>query len=204
MNISCQEIRQKRIVTDSNEFPSTSVTTPELPAGDLWVFGYGSLMWRPGFGFLERQTARLYGYHRALCVWSWVHRGTPEQPGLVFGLDAGGSCVGRAFRVDESCKEEVAEYLYRREMVTAVYQPRLHRVYLATGDVVIALSFIVDRRHPQYAGRLSVEQAASVVMRASGQSGPNPDYLNSTVAHMEELGIHEPELIKVCQLIQSD
>ena len=191
------------IVTDSNDFPSIPVTKPVLPPGDLWIFGYGSLMWRPGFDFLERQAARIYGYHRSLCVWSWVHRGTPEQPGLVFGLDAGGSCVGRAFRVAEPSKHDVAEYLYRREMVTAVYQARLHRVYLSTGKIVTALSFIVDRRHPQYAGLLSAEQAAAVVACARGQSGPNPEYLCSTLAHMAELGIHEPELIKVRELIQS-
>jgi cation transport protein ChaC len=166
-------------------------------SADFWVFGYGSLMWRPGFEFLERQTARLYGYHRALCVWSWVHRGTPEQPGLVFGLDTGGSCVGRAFRIDESIKPEVADYLYQREMVTAVYRPRLHRVYPAEGDPITALTFIIDRTHAQYAGRLDAAIAASVVARSQGQSGPNPEYLLSTLAHMEELGIHEPRLAQV-------
>ena len=170
---------------------------PDFPPGDLWVFGYGSLMWRPGFEFLERQTARLYGYHRALCVWSWVHRGTPEQPGLVFGLDAGGSCVGRAFRVCASRKHEVAEYLYQREMVTAVYRPRLQRIYQANGQQATALTFIVDRQHVQYAGRLNAAQAAAVVARSHGQSGPNPDYLLSTLLHMEELGIREPELNRV-------
>jgi cation transport protein ChaC len=183
------------------------MSSPEfaLPPGDLWVFGYGSLMWRPGFEFLERHTARLYGYHRALCVWSWVHRGTPEKPGLVFGLDAGGSCVGRVFRVAAGIKYDVADYLYQREMVTAVYRSRLHRVYSAGGDPVIALTFIVDRAHAQYAGRLDAATAAAVVARSQGQSGPNPEYLLSTVAHMEELGIHEPELGRVRDhLLQRD
>ena len=170
-----------------------------LPPGDLWVFGYGSLMWRPGFEFLERQTARLYGYHRALCVWSWVHRGTPQQPGLVFGLDAGGSCVGRAFRVAVAHKHDVAAYLYEREMVTAVYQPRLQRIYQSGGHQLTALTFIVDRQHKQYAGRLHAIRAARVIAQAHGQSGPNPEYLGSTLTHMEELGIREPELSKVWQ-----
>ena len=171
-----------------------------LPAGDLWVFGYGSLMWRPGFEYRDVQPARLYGYHRALCVWSWVHRGTREQPGLVFGLDAGGSCVGRAFRIPAAAKQAVVEYLYAREMVTAVYIPRLHTVRLA-GTAVTALCFVVDRRHRQYAGRLDVEQAASVVATAQGQSGANRDYLCNTVDHLEELGIREPSLIRIRNLL---
>lgn len=176
---------------------SNESVLPDFPPGDLWVFGYGSLMWRPGFEFLERQPARLYGYHRALCVWSWVHRGTPEQPGLVFGLDAGGSCVGQAFRVCASRKYEVAEYLYQREMVTAVYRPRLQRIYLPDGRQASALTFIVDRQHVQYAGRLNAAQAAAVVARSQGRSGPNPDYLLSTLLHMEELGIREPGLNEI-------
>ncbi|MEZ5590646.1 MAG: gamma-glutamylcyclotransferase [Gammaproteobacteria bacterium] len=119
---------------------------PDFPPGDLWVFGYGSLMWRPGFEFLERQTARLYGYHRALCVWSWVHRGTPEQPGLVFGLDAGGSCVGRAFRVCASRKNGCGIHTF--EMVTAVYRPPATGYRSMVGRLP-TLTFIVDRQHVQ-------------------------------------------------------
>lgn len=172
----------------------------ELPLGDLWVFGYGSLMWRPGFEYLEVRPARLYGYHRALCIWSWVHRGTQEQPGLVFGLDAGGSCIGRAFRIAEADKPAVVEYLYAREMVTAVYIPRLHTVRLPEGPVT-ALCFVVDRRHRQYAGRLAVEQAAGVVAGARGQSGANREYLCNTVDHLEELGIREPALLRIRDLL---
>lgn len=174
----------------------------ELPPGDLWVFGYGSLMWRPGFAYLECHQARLYGYHRALCVWSWVHRGSRDRPGLVFGLDAGGSCVGRVFRIAETDKRQVADYLYARELVTDVYRPRLHAVRFADAAVT-ALSFVVDRGHPQYAGRLDVEHAAEVVAAARGHSGANRDYLHHTVDHLVQLGIHEPQLVRIRDLLSS-
>ena len=166
---------------------------PPLPAGDLWVFGYGSLLWRPGFAYQTVRPARLFGYHRALCVWSWVHRGTRERPGLVFGLDLGGSCVGRVYRVAEREKPAVAAYLYGREMATPVYLPKLRKVY-SGGKPITALTFIVDRGHPQYARRLSLETQLRVVIDARGQSGVNRDYVINTVEHLQQLGIREPSL----------
>ena len=161
---------------------------PNLPAGDLWVFGYGSLMWNPGFDYRERHKARLYGFHRSLCVWSWVHRGTRENPGLVFGLDTGGSCLGRLYRVAAANKQSVIEYLRAREMVTPVYLPRLVPVHwdYCKGT---ALTFVIDRQHAQYAGKLDVEHAATVVSRARGGSGHNAEYVRNTLAHLEELSI---------------
>jgi cation transport protein ChaC len=175
-----------------------------LPPGDLWVFGYGSVMWQPGFSHLESHVARLHGYRRALCVWSWYHRGSPENPGLVMGLDAGGACVGRAYRVAQEDKDAVAHYLYARELVTPAYLPILHPVYLKGGSeaAVTALTFKVDRRHPQYAGKLSVEQAAHVVRHGSGASGANPDYLFSTVAHMRELGLATGPLGEIAHMVE--
>ena len=160
-------------------------------AGHLWVFGYGSLMWRPGFEYRERQEARLYGYHRALCVWSWRHRGTCERPGLVFGLDRGGSCRGQAFCVDEADKNTVLAYLYEREMPNNVYKPHPAAARLADGRLVTALSFVVDRSHKQYAGRLTPMQMLPVVLGAHGRSGPNVEYVLNTLAHMRELGIRD-------------
>jgi len=167
-----------------------------LPAGDLWVFGYGSVMWRPGFAHRESRPARLFGYHRALCVWSWVHRGTRQAPGLVLGLDAGGSCIGHAFRVAAEDKEAVADYLYRRELVTPAYIAMLHPVYIGSRRLT-ALAFKVDRQHDQYAGKLSAAAAAAVVRGASGVSGANPDYVASTVQHLDELGIPDSPLHEV-------
>ena len=168
--------------------------TPDT--GDLWVFAYGSLMWRPGFDFLERHNARLIGAHRALCVYSFVHRGTPETPGLVFGLDRGGACRGIAYRVAAKKREETIEYLRAREQVTMVYVEAWRSVQIE-GDPtrrVQALCYIVDRGHKQYAGRLSIAEQVRFVRQGHGRSGPNRDYVIDAVASIEALGYRETEL----------
>jgi cation transport protein ChaC len=159
--------------------------------GDFWVFGYGSLIWRPGFTHIEARRAHLHGFRRSLCIYSWVHRGTEARPGLVLGLDRGGSCVGLAFRVPGALKDEVTAYLRERELVTNVYLERLLKIRLEGGDTVEALSFVVDRAHRQYAGSLDIDRAVSVVSGATGQSGRNEDYVFNTVHHLETLGIHD-------------
>jgi cation transport protein ChaC len=159
--------------------------------GDFWVFGYGSLMWRPGFAHTETHRARLHGYRRALCVRSFVHRGTPEQPGLVLGLDRGGSCLGLAFRVPGELREEVTTYLRERELLTHVYLERTLPVRLDSGEAVTALTYIVDRHHAQYAGALDVEDAAGRVSGSVGVSGPNEEYVFNTVTHLQALGIRD-------------
>jgi cation transport protein ChaC len=169
--------------------------------GDFWVFGYGSLMWRPGFAHVETERARLHGFRRSLCVYSWVHRGSEERPGLVLGLDRGGSCVGLAFRVPGDLRDEVVAYLRERELVTGVYLERLLPVRLAGGAEVTALSYVVDRNHEQYAGRLSPEQAAAIVSGGVGQSGRNEEYLFNTVEHLEALGIRDHWLESVAALV---
>ena len=145
--------------------------------GDFWVFGYGSLIWRPGFAHVETSRARLHGFRRSLCVYSWVHRGTEQRPGLVLGLDRGGSCIGLAFRVPGELRDEVVAYLRERELVTNVYLERMLPVRLASGQSVMALCYVVDREHTQYAGSLAVEEAARIVTGSVGQSGRNEDYL---------------------------
>ncbi|UDL88161.1 gamma-glutamylcyclotransferase [Mesorhizobium sp. PAMC28654] len=165
--------------------------------GDFWVFGYGSLIWRPGFAHVETQRARLHGYHRSLCVYSFVHRGTRERPGLVLGLDRGGSCVGLAFRVPGDLRDEVVAYLRERELVTSVYLERTLKVRLDSGATVEAIAYIVDRDHEQYAGALDAARAASVVRGAVGQSGNNEDYVLSTLEHLEALGIRDHWLEEV-------
>ena len=165
-------------------------------AGDLWVFGYGSLIWRPGFEFAERVEARLVGAHRALCVYSFVHRGTPERPGLVLGLDQGGACRGMAYRVPAANRAETITYLRAREQATMVYRESVRSVWLR-GDPerrISALCYVVDRGHAQYAGRLSLDQQLHHVRQGHGRSGANRDYVIATVAALEELGIRETEL----------
>ena len=173
--------------------------------GDLWVFGYGSLMWRPGFEFLERVPALLRGYHRAFCVYSYHHRGTPQRPGLVFGLDAGGSCRGMAYRVCGTKAEEVGAYLMEREQVTMVYLDRQKKVRLldGRGGQVEALCFLVDRAHEQYAGRLPFERQVEIIVEGVGKSGRNPDYLESTVQHLREAGTRDIGLERLWAAVSS-
>lgn len=163
-------------------------------SGDLWVFGYGSLMWRPGFPFIEQRVALVSGLHRSLCVYSHVHRGTPERPGLVLGLDRGGSCRGMAFRVPRPEVDETIAYLRAREQATAVYLERTVSAAIEDGRRIPALAYIVDRRHEQYAGRLARHDLLRYVSQGVGQSGPNPEYVRNTHAHLLALGVHDPEL----------
>ena len=164
--------------------------------GELWVFGYGSLMWRPGFEACERTPARLAGLHRALCVYSFVHRGTPERPGLVLGLDRGGMCRGIAYRVAAAARRKTVAYLRAREQVTAVYREAMRRIDLEDGSErqVGALCYVVDRGHPQYAGRLSLAERLHYVRQGHGRSGANRDYVIEAVRALDALGYRETDL----------
>ncbi len=164
-----------------------------LPEGPLWVFGYGSVMWRPDFPHEEARRARVHGYRRSLCVRSWVHRGTRERPGLVLGLDRGGSCVGMAFRIAAADRETVVRALIAREMVTPVYRP-LWLPLALEGARPRALAFGVDRGHPQYAGNLSVAEAVAIAADAVGRSGANPDYVRETCLQLARMAVRDPFL----------
>lgn len=166
----------------------------ESENSEFWVFGYGSLMWRPGFEFIEQTPARLVGLHRSLCVYSHVHRGTPERPGLVLGLDRGGACSGMAFRVAADKRAATIAYLREREQVTSVYLEAVRRVTLRSGPQVRALTYTVDRGHAQYAGRLTLDQQLHLVRQGHGRSGPNPDYVKNTVKAIEALGFRDAGL----------
>ena len=167
---------------------------PDLGETDLWVFGYGSLIWRPGFPFTESRQARLHGFHRSLCVFSHVHRGTPERPGLVLGLDRGGICRGMAFRVAAAEAVETVAYLRAREQATSVYVERYMPVRLDDGRSIKALVYVADRGHLQYAGRLSAEERFALVRDGRGGSGPNPDYVLQTHEHLRKMGVIDPVL----------
>jgi cation transport protein ChaC len=164
--------------------------------GDFWVFGYGSLMWRPGFEALERRQARLVGAHRALCVYSFVHRGTPEKPGLVLGLDRGGNCRGIAYRVAADKRAETIAYLRGREQVTMVYLETWRRIWLDDDprQNAQALCYIVDRGHEQYAGRLSAAEQLHYCRQGHGRSGACRDYVLATVKELETLGVRDAGL----------
>ncbi|PAY10858.1 gamma-glutamylcyclotransferase [Bradyrhizobium sp. UFLA03-84] len=171
--------------------------------GDLWVFGYGSLMWKPGFEFLEQVPARLIGEHRALCVYSFDHRGTPEKPGLVLGLDRGGACRGIAFRVAARQRHDTIAYLRAREQTTNVYREVMRSVWLenAARDRVSALAYVVDRGHVQYAGRLSLSEQLRLVQQGHGRSGNNRDYVLSTVASIEKQGLRDAQLHQLAVML---
>lgn len=170
-------------------------------AADLWVFGYGSLMWRPGFPHMERRHAHLHGYHRSLCVLSHVHRGTPGKPGLVLGLDRGGRCHGIAFRVAAQEADATVAYLRERELVTSVYLERRLPVRLDDGAMVEALAYVVDRGHAQYAGRLPDNELLRLVRQGVGVSGANPDYVRSTHEHLLAMGVVDPTLQRLVQAL---
>ena len=160
---------------------------------EFWVFGYGSLMWRPDFDFIERHPARLVGAHRALCVYSHVHRATPEKPGLVLGLDRGGSCRGIAFRIAKSKWKATLEYLRAREQATKVYREAFRPVDILDHPErrVRALGFLVDHSHPQYAGELPLEMQLHLVRQGHGRSGINSEYVHATAKELLKLGIRD-------------
>jgi glutathione-specific gamma-glutamylcyclotransferase len=186
-----------------------SESTPsevEFSPSDLWVFGYGSLMWRPGFEFIEQVPARLIGEHRALCVYSFDHRGTPEKPGLVLGLDRGGACRGIAFRVASKLRDKTVEYLRGREQTTHVYREVKRSVWLGNEprQRVSALTYVVDRGHVQYAGRLSLAEQLRFVQQGHGRSGNNRDYVLSTVRSIEAQGFRDEPLHRLASMLRDD
>lgn len=178
--------------------------------GGFWVFGYGSLMWRPGFEYLARRKARLKGYRRAFSLRSVRYRGTPEAPGLVLGLDwdPNAVCTGMAFRVCPTRADAVRTYLAERELVTRSYFEVLYPVTLLSDgngpdETVDAICYILDRTHPQYCGGLSLDEQARIIARSAGPAGTNRDYLHNTVAHLAELGVEDGDLATLDRLVRS-
>ena len=169
---------------------------------DLWIFGYGSLMWQAGFPCAEMSRARLEGFHRAFCISSTHHRGSAARPGLVLGLDRGGTCEGVAYRVTADRAGVVLAYLRKRELVSGVYREAHVRVLLHDGThrFVTALAYIVERCHPSYTGRTPLHAQAHQIRGARGLSGDNLDYLLATVGHLKKAGIRERDLERLVAL----
>ena len=165
------------------------------PKKPRWVFSYGSLMWNPGFATPETQPARLQGWHRAFCIYSEHYRGTPKEPGLILGLLPGGACRGLAHRLPTTTYGEVRRYLIDREINNdGVYQETIRPIHLDDGRTVPALVYLADRRHRQFAGKLPLATAAALVRRSRGATGTNLEYVLNTVAHLGDLGLHDPAL----------
>ena len=162
----------------------------------LWVFGYGSLMWEPGFEVAENHVARLAGFHRSFCMRSIHHRGTLADPGLVLALDEapGSHCDGLACRAAPGTEEPTLAYLRERELISSAYLEEFHDVALSDGRVVNAVCYVVDRHHDQYCGGLALEEQAGIIAHAVGGRGPNWQYLSNTAAHLNDLGLADPDL----------
>ncbi|MCC5959699.1 MAG: gamma-glutamylcyclotransferase [Rhodobacteraceae bacterium] len=169
----------------------------------LWVFGYGSLIWDPGFAWSSRHIARLDGYERSFCMRSIHHRGTVAQPGLVLALDRGaGHCEGVAFEIPARIADETLEYLRARELISAAYLESRESLHLRDGRRIDAVTYVIDRAHDQYCGGLDLEEQAQIIARAVGGRGPNCDYLINTAAHLGELGLRDPQLDWLAQRVR--
>ena len=175
------------------------MTTP-----NPWVFGYGSLIWNPGFSFLRSDKALLRGAHRALSIYSFRHRGTPERPGLVFGLSRGGSCLGVAFEVAADNWPAVFDYLQEREQDRGVYREAWRNVVLSDGRTVKALAYLVNEQHVQFAGRLDLGEQIRLIRRSTGESGRNTEYVRNTAEHLLALGIHDKALMQIVAALDED
>lgn len=162
----------------------------------IWVFGYGSLMWNPGFAFVDKQIATLPGYHRSFCMRSIHHRGTVSDPGLVLALDAleGASCDGLAFQVADAQAAQVLDYLRQRELISSAYVEAVLPIVLRDGQCVDAVTYVMDADHEQYCAGLELAAQAGIIATAVGGRGPNAEYLHNTAAHLHELGIADVDL----------
>jgi len=171
-------------------------------AGDLWLFGYGSLLWNPAFHFAEQRKGRVQGWHRRFCLWTPLGRGSPERPGLVLGLERGGACTGMAFRLASDQVAGELDIIWRREMLSGAYRPRWVRVATDEG-LVDAVTFTIDQANPRYAGRLGEDEIVDVVATAVGRLGPCTDYLFKTVDALAELGLRDPVLRRLKRRVEA-
>jgi cation transport protein ChaC len=172
-------------------------------APERWVFGYGSLMWRPGFPWAERARAVLHGRRRAFCIYSVYHRGVPEAPGLVLGLAPGGSVRGIAFRVADGDWPATVDYLHQREQPTETYVESWAEVRLADRRRVRALVFVSDMRHPQWAGSLDLDSQARLIAGSEGLSGRNIDYLRDLVEHLREEDVADRTMEQLLRKVEA-
>jgi cation transport protein ChaC len=194
--------RRVRILSDEELRATRDHCLAQLdPTADVWVFGYGSLIWNPCFEFAERRVAEIVGWHRRFCLWTQLGRGTPDRPGLMLGLERGGSCRGLAFRIPRAAIESELDVVWRREMVTGAYVPTVVRA--ATRDARIqAIAFTINRAHERYAGKLGEAEIVRTIACAEGPIGTNREYLWNTVEHLEALGLADLNLRRLNEAVQ--
>lgn len=187
--------------SDEQRLQSRVETLARNPGGDVWVFAYGSLMWNPAFHYERSVTCRLYGYHRAFCLWTPLGRGTPDNPGLILGLERGGSCNGMAFKLHADKVEEELDVVWTREMPTGSYHPTWVKLTTPEGPVN-AIAFVINPDQPRYACRISVDTAASSIATACGFLGSSAEYLENTVAALDQLGVRDRKLHEILERVR--
>ncbi len=171
------------------------------PSEDVWIFGYGSLIWNPAFHFVDTRVGTLFGYHRRFCLWTTMGRGSPDYPGLILGLERGGCCHGLAMRIAPEAVETETDIIWRREMLRGAYIPRLVRLRSA-GAVIRAVTFVINHRHGAYAGILPEHMVVERLARAEGRLGPCAEYLSNTVEHLDELGVQDRHMTRLRDQVQ--
>lgn len=179
-----------------------SIMARRAGTGGVWLFAYGSLIWNPTFDHVETRLARVIGWHRRFCLWTRLGRGTPQRPGLMLGLERGGSCGGVAYRIDDAVVQKELELVWRREMVTGAYRPTWVRCRTGQG-LVEAIAFVIERRHERYAGKLPDADVAATLAEAHGPLGTCRDYLVQTASNLTRLGIGDTHLDRLCELVQA-
>jgi glutathione-specific gamma-glutamylcyclotransferase len=200
MRVALEQSQLPLLSKDAFDASLEAILTTRTPNEDAWVFAYGSLIWNPLIHTTERVPAVLHGYHRRYCLWSRAGRGTPEQPGLMLGLDYGGSCRGVALRVAAEVADYELKLLWRREMIMGSYAPRWVKV--RTGKKTVrAIAFVVNHEHPHYAGKLREETVVKTIACACGRLGPCADYLQNTVAGLAAHGIYDRALSHLDKLV---
>ena len=192
-----------RVLSDAELKASLDTALAAHPADrDVWLFAYGSLIWNPAFHFVEHRIATVHGLHRRFCLWTHLGRGSPDQPGLVLGLDRGGQCRGVAYRIAASEVEAELDLVWRREMVTASYRPRWVRAASGAGPMRV-LTFVINRAHERYARGLGEEELIRTLATARGALGSCAEYLSSTASHLKELGIADAGLERLTSLVEA-
>jgi cation transport protein ChaC len=179
-----------------------TLLTERKPGEGVWIFGYGSLIWNPAFHFVEQRMVRVHGYHRAYCLWTPLGRGTPEHPGLMLGLENGGSVTGVAFRIDEALVREEMMIIFKRELLSGAYRARWVNAQSDEGPVR-TVAFVINHTHPRYAGKLEDDLIARTIATACGKIGSCREYLENTVAKLDELGIPDRNMHDLLQRVRA-
>lgn len=189
-----------QFLTPEEREASLQAALAGAPAGDVWLFGYGSLMWNPAIRHLGHEIGLVRGWHRQFCLWTPIGRGTPERPGLVLGLEAGGACRGLSFRIDRAEAEDELRLVWRREMLSGAYHPRWVTVETAAGPHR-ALTFVINRANPRYAGRLPESETVATLGSAAGHLGSSREYLLQALAILESHGIRDSRMRRLARLV---